>query len=73
MGSRDTIRLDAIAKLEFVREEATNGHTECSLLRTFRKHLPGFDAAAAKKGLKASRRAVGYRILNEVAPSRTMR
>jgi len=55
LGSRDTIRLDAIAKLEFVREEATNGHTECSLLRTFRKHLPGFDAAAAKKGLKARR------------------
>jgi len=43
------------------------------LLRTFRKHLPGFDAAAAKKGLKASRRAVGYRMLNEVAPSRSMR
>ena len=82
LGSRDVIRLDAIAKLEFVREEAvfpdlygpylepkwviqtaSGAHVEImdewphrmQLLRTFRKHLPGFDAAAAKTGFKARR------------------
>jgi len=76
IGGRSLIRMDEIAKLEFVREPALFGdyieskwdvrtvggaHIEMMdewphrklLFRTFGSRLPGFDAAAARKGFRA--------------------